>query len=324
MAAQPAPPPPPYPADPGANEPYGDPTQPYEEPSYRDTDPSALTDFRQALDPYGQWAEDPTYGTLWLPSEARSPDFEPYVSAGRWTYDDGWTWVSDYPWGSIPFHYGRWVSLPQFGWAWVPGRAYSGAWVDWRVGDGYVGWAPSPPQWAWRGNVASRLSAPPAPRYHFVRPGNLFDGRLGRHIVTGPAYFDRTTPYVQSAPPARGVTPFRGPAPAVLGIQPTQIVRTPAGDPNLARARTYARPRPGPGVTLRQSPQQPPRQQVPRTPAPLPNAPRRGGPTQAPPVQPAPSPAPPVQRAPAPPQPVQRAPAPAPDRNVAPPARRVQ
>ena len=34
--------------------------------TYADTDPSALTDFRSTLDPYGSWVDDPTYGTLWV------------------------------------------------------------------------------------------------------------------------------------------------------------------------------------------------------------------------------------------------------------------
>ena len=45
---------------------------------YVDTDPSALGDFRQTLDPYGQWVEDGTYGTVWVPAAAVvGPDFVP-------------------------------------------------------------------------------------------------------------------------------------------------------------------------------------------------------------------------------------------------------
>jgi hypothetical protein len=36
--------------------------------TYADTDPSALTDVRGVLDPYGSWYDDPTCGTVWLPS----------------------------------------------------------------------------------------------------------------------------------------------------------------------------------------------------------------------------------------------------------------
>src|SRR5215208_3015074 len=38
------------------------PAQPAADGSYADADPSALTDFRPALDSYGYWVQDPTYG----------------------------------------------------------------------------------------------------------------------------------------------------------------------------------------------------------------------------------------------------------------------
>lgn len=31
------------------------------------------------------------------------------------------------------------------GWVWVPGVEWAPAWVSWRVGGGYIGWAPLPP-----------------------------------------------------------------------------------------------------------------------------------------------------------------------------------
>src|SRR5262249_36625251 len=69
---------------------------------YVDTDPSATTEFREPLAPYGVWVEDPNYGLVWVPSSAAvGADFAPYVSAGYWSMtDDGdWYWVSDYEWG---------------------------------------------------------------------------------------------------------------------------------------------------------------------------------------------------------------------------------
>src|SRR5882724_10198353 len=116
-----------------------------------DTDPSALTDFRQALDGHGTWEEDPTYGLVWVP-DAREvgQDFAPYASGGHWGLGDGgeWLWVSDYDWGWATFHYGRWARMGERRWGWIPGRAYAPAWVVWRTGyydDYYVGWAPMPP-----------------------------------------------------------------------------------------------------------------------------------------------------------------------------------
>jgi len=61
-----------------------------------DASPSALTDFRAALDPYGSWVEDPNNGTVWVPSpDVVGDDFAPYSTAGHWAYDDDYLWVSD-------------------------------------------------------------------------------------------------------------------------------------------------------------------------------------------------------------------------------------
>ena len=64
-------------------------------------------------DPFGTWIADPTYGTVWIPApNAVGPGFQPYVTNGHWTYgSDGWTWVSDFPWGWVTFHYGRWARI---------------------------------------------------------------------------------------------------------------------------------------------------------------------------------------------------------------------
>ena len=162
----------------GEDDPNPPPAQPDQ---YEDTDPSALTDFHAALDPYGNWVDDPTYGTVWVPeASAVGPDFTPYVSAGHWSYDDDYTWVSDYGWGWAPFHYGRWVWAAGPGWEWVPGRAYAGAWVSWRYGWGdwpYVGWAPLGPTWGWRGGCAVGLGFVPRAPYAFVRTGDLSPAR---------------------------------------------------------------------------------------------------------------------------------------------------
>jgi hypothetical protein len=156
---------------------------------YPDTDPSALTDFHTALDPYGQWVEDPNYGTVWVPSpDVVGPEFAPYETAGHWTYGDDYVWVSDYSWGWAPFHYGRWAYMTN-GWGWIPGRQYAGAWVGWRAGygaySGYVGWAPLPPTYYWRGGYAVGIGVvPPAP-YAFCRTGGLFTPGFGGGMVRG-------------------------------------------------------------------------------------------------------------------------------------------
>ncbi|WP_234734461.1 DUF6600 domain-containing protein [Tellurirhabdus bombi] len=103
-----------------------------------------VDDFYDELAPYGRWMEHPTYGEVWSPNVGR--DFQPYATDGHWVMTEyGNTWVSDYPWGWAPFHYGRWFYDDYNGWAWVPGDEWGPAWVSWRSGGGYYGWAPLGP-----------------------------------------------------------------------------------------------------------------------------------------------------------------------------------
>jgi uncharacterized protein DUF6600 len=92
----------------------------------------------------GSWLISAQYGHVWQPREYNR-DWNPYYD-GHWIYTDmGWTWVSDYEWGSIPYHYGTWVTDPDAGWVWVPGRVWAPSWVVFRTGSDYIGWAPVPP-----------------------------------------------------------------------------------------------------------------------------------------------------------------------------------
>jgi len=92
----------------------------------------------------GTWIQSNDYGYVWQP-QVSDPNWAPYT-AGHWVYtDDGWAWVSDESWGWATYHYGRWVNIDGTGWVWVPGYTWGPAWVSWRYGDGYVGWAPLPP-----------------------------------------------------------------------------------------------------------------------------------------------------------------------------------
>src|SRR5208337_5192591 len=102
-------------------------------------------------------------------------DFEPYDTAGQWGYvGNDYTWLSDYEWGWVCFHYGRWV-FAGARWLWIPGRQSAGAWVDWRVGDdGMLGWAPVAPAWAWYGGSAFGFGfASPEP-WAFTAFGDVF------------------------------------------------------------------------------------------------------------------------------------------------------
>ena len=213
---------------------------------YEDNDPSALTDFKGTLDPYGQWVDDSQYGTVWVPSESVvGDDFAPYVSAGHWAYGDDYTWVSDYSWGWAPFHYGRWTYIGGRGWGWIPGRRYAGAWVSWRVGgEGYpyVGWAPLAPSYYWRGGAAYSLGFAPTHAYGFCPTGALFSPSLTGHMVSGPqlgAVAGGTRNYVPAHPGVGGVG---GPTPMSLHIPANAVVAPPANHAGLAQARNFAHP----------------------------------------------------------------------------------
>jgi hypothetical protein len=107
-------------------------------------DASSVDYFYQPLSSYGRWTYRDGYGEVWLPTIQTG--WRPYTT-GHWVYtDEGWAWVADEPWGWATFHYGRWYWDDQIGWAWVPGTVWAPAWVAWRSGNGYVGWAPLPPQ----------------------------------------------------------------------------------------------------------------------------------------------------------------------------------
>ena len=101
--------------------------------------------FYGSLAPYGEWIEHSRFGTVWAPRHVDAT-WRPYTR-GRWLYSDyGWTWASDEDWGWATDHYGRWYLDRAEGWIWVPGDEWAPAWVGWRSGEGYVGWAPLPPE----------------------------------------------------------------------------------------------------------------------------------------------------------------------------------
>jgi len=104
--------------------------------------------FHDQLAPYGSWIN--IGGVMyWHPDQAMAvnPDWRPYYDMGQWVQtDNGLYWQSDYTWGDIPFHYGRWVLNPTFGWVWAPDYVWGPAWVFWRQDsvDAAIGWAPLP------------------------------------------------------------------------------------------------------------------------------------------------------------------------------------
>lgn len=119
--------------------------EPYYQEDYRDTpiryDTSYFYDY---LSPHGMWISHSPYGYVWIPRVYRY-NWRPYTD-GSWIWTDfGWTWVSEWEWGWIPFHYGRWGWDNYLGWYWVPDTVWGPAWVTWRHSSLYIGWAPLPP-----------------------------------------------------------------------------------------------------------------------------------------------------------------------------------
>ncbi len=103
--------------------------------------------FYDTLSPYGTWVQIDGYGRCWRPTVAVTvPTWQPYRDRGRWIHTDaGWYWMSDYSWGSVAFHYGRWFNHARWGWCWWPDRVWAPSWVTWRYDAGHCGWAPLPP-----------------------------------------------------------------------------------------------------------------------------------------------------------------------------------
>ncbi len=132
--------------------------------------------FYEALAPYGEWMEHPTFGIVWAPDD---PAYVPY-SKGQWEYTEhGFTWVSADPFGWAVCHYGRWVLTDR--WLWVPGTEWAPAWVVWREGGGVAGWAPLPPD-GW---------TEPAPEtFVFVDVSYLLVTEVHHHYYAGWAAVD--------------------------------------------------------------------------------------------------------------------------------------
>lgn len=232
-----------------------------------DEDPAALEDFNADLEPYGSWREHGEYGTVWTPSrEAVGDDFAPYVSRGHWalTASGQWLWVSDYPFGHVVFHYGRWVYVSDLGWSWVPGRRYAPAWVVFRTsyyGDPYIGWAPMPPRYIWRNGRLVWLSHVPPYPYVFCHTSSAFNPHLARYVLRDRnrtrRLAERSRPYVTTRATA---APYRSPSVSKARVatenQPAERVTRvrvvpPRSQARVLRPSDRAEPRPASAAALR-------------------------------------------------------------------------
>jgi hypothetical protein len=148
----------------------------------------ARADFYAPLGAHGVWVDVGPYGRCWRPSGV-AVEWRPY-SYGHWVWTDcGWYWASDEPWGWACYHYGQWVYLSDQGWVWVPDIEWAPAWVSWRVGGGYVGWAPMAP----RGGFSVSFAAPALP-FVFVEMGRFHEPmRPSTVIVNNTTIINKTT-----------------------------------------------------------------------------------------------------------------------------------
>lgn len=144
---------------------------------------SATADFEAPLSSRGMWVEVGTYGRCWRPRGVLV-SWRPYCD-GHWEWTDcGWYWVSDEPWAWACYHYGYWVYDAGYGWVWIPGIEWGPAWVSWRVGGGYIGWAPLAPR------HVSVVSA----HFVFVQGGRFCDRvRPSTVIVNNTTIINKTT-----------------------------------------------------------------------------------------------------------------------------------
>jgi Family of unknown function (DUF6600) len=180
--------------------------------------------FYSNLSPHGTWLVSGQYGRVWQPGVYRA-GWNPYYD-GHWVYADvGWTWVSDYGWGDVPYHYGTWYEDSALGWVWVPGYVWAPAWVVFRTGPDYIGWAPVVPGYS----VGASFSyGSPAGSFVFVSAGHFCDTRVRRYIV--PEVQTRTivnqTRIVNNLTIEKNIVVNRGPDPRMIERASGRRVRT--------------------------------------------------------------------------------------------------
>jgi hypothetical protein len=75
---------------------------------------------------YGSFSSAGGCGSMWRPYFA-SASWDPYGSGAFAYYPTaGYSWVSPYPWGWTPYHYGSWGFCQGVGWGWQPGGSWMG------------------------------------------------------------------------------------------------------------------------------------------------------------------------------------------------------
>src|SRR6202035_5388402 len=179
------------------------------------------------LSRYGRWIEADGR-EVWQPTGVGA-DWRPYWHGSWESTPSGVAWGSDEPCGWVPYHYGTWDFVGDYGWVWEPGTVYSPAWVYWYWGPSYVGWCPTGYYtnfyagffgarrlfdrfrfgvYGWAGGDWGLFS-----RWNFVAAGRFGHRRLDRFAVPGLGLRDRA----RLAALPRGIitTSTRGITPAV-------------------------------------------------------------------------------------------------------------
>jgi len=205
--------------------------------------------FYSNLSPHGSWMVSSEYGQVWQP-RVYAVDWNPYYD-GHWVYTDlGWAWVSDYSWGSVPYHYGTWALDADYGWVWVPGYVWAPAWVVFRTGPDYIGWAPVSPRYSL--SVSKSFGQPTSGPFVFVSARDFVAPRVRTHILPQrqTTVLVQNTRIVNSLTIENGVVVNRGPNPKLIErasgrpIPETRIeqVRGVALEPHIDRARLRVDP----------------------------------------------------------------------------------
>lgn len=234
------------------------------------------------LNYYGSWYSDPGYGYLWRPYGV-AYSWDPFYNGGSWAYYPGfgYTFVSNYAWGWMPYRYGAWTFVPGFGWGWQPGTV-----TVWnptpRVINPPHGWIPPQPPAV----VANGGGTPPPA----TGPGKRGpDG--GPAGPTGTvSTFDARTPRIPDS--LRSTVPV-GPAPAGVTLPPQQRVPRWSGrGPRAIEGDGMRASRPMPMPVPHSAPSVSAAPSAPRVSAPAPRMSAPAGPRMSAPAAPRSAPAP--------------------------------
>lgn len=207
------------------------------------------------LNAQGEWlkiqggrGEGRAKGWAWRPRGVER-DWRPF-SRGTWVVTDlGWYWLSEYPWGYVTSHYGRWQWRDGTAWSWVADREWSSAWGLWAYGEEGIGWRPMVEPETSSGNLDG--SDPPhsgrGAGWTVVRWSNL-----GTALIPRPGGAERLTGanvleaiHVSSATAVSAIHTL--PKQGWKEIRPEKaetMVRNPGPDLVLIEAKTGRRPRP--------------------------------------------------------------------------------